>query len=276
MTDKFLAYEPLIRGAVFALVLLAMVLWEVVAERRPQRIGRRQRWPGNLSIIALDTLAVRLIFPLAAVGAALIAAERGWGLFNQVTVPMWLAVVASVVVLDMAIYFQHRLFHAVPWLWRLHRMHHADLEFDVTTGLRFHPLEILISMGIKLAVVSLLGAPALAVLIFEVLLNATSMFNHGNVRLPARIDRWLRLLVVTPDMHRVHHSIVRHETDSNFGFNLPWWDRLFATYRDQPAAGHLGMTIGLEQFREARDLRLGRMLLQPFVSARREAERKPL
>jgi sterol desaturase/sphingolipid hydroxylase (fatty acid hydroxylase superfamily) len=276
MTDRFLAYEPLIRGTVFALVLLAVVLWEVVAERRPQRIGRRQRWPGNLSIIALDTLAVRLIFPLAAVGAALIAAERGWGLFNQVTVPMWLAVVASVVVLDMAIYFQHRLFHAVPWLWRLHRMHHADLEFDVTTGLRFHPLEILISMGIKLAVVSLLGAPALAVLIFEVLLNATSMFNHGNVRLPVRIDRWLRLLVVTPDMHRVHHSIVRQETDSNFGFNLPWWDRLFATYRDQPTAGHLGMTIGLEQFREARDLRLDRMLLQPFVNARREVERKPL
>jgi len=276
MTDAFLSHEPLIRGAAFALVLVAMVLWEVVAERRPQRIGRRQRWPGNLSIIALDTLAVRLIFPLAAVGAALIAAERGWGLFNQVTVPMWLAVVASVVVLDMAIYFQHRLFHAVPWLWRLHRMHHADLEFDVTTGLRFHPLEILISMGIKLAVVSLLGAPALAVLIFEVLLNATSMFNHGNVRLPARIDRWLRLLVVTPDMHRVHHSIVRQETDSNFGFNLPWWDRLFATYRDQPAAGHLGMTIGLEEFREARDLRLDRMLLQPFVSARRDVERKPL
>jgi sterol desaturase/sphingolipid hydroxylase (fatty acid hydroxylase superfamily) len=276
MTDKFLAYEPLIRGTVFALVLLAVVLWEILAERRPQRIGRRQRWPGNLSIIALDTVAVRLIFPLAAVGAALIAAERGWGLFNQVTVPMWLAVVASVVVLDMAIYFQHRLFHAVPWLWRLHRMHHADLEFDVTTGLRFHPLEILISIGIKLAVVSLLGAPALAVLIFEVLLNATSMFNHGNVRLPARIDRWLRLLVVTPDMHRVHHSIVRQETDSNFGFNLPWWDRLFATYQDQPAAGHLGMTIGIEQFRAARDLRLDRMLLQPFVSAQRVVERKPL
>nr|WP_284047903.1 sterol desaturase family protein [Halomonas gemina] len=187
-----------------------------------------------------------------------------------------MAVVVSVVMLDVAIYFQHRLFHAVPWLWRLHRMHHADLEFDVTTGLRFHPLEILISMGIKLAVVTLLGTPALAVLIFEVLLNATSMFNHGNVRLPARVDRWLRLAVVTPDMHRVHHSIVRQETDSNFGFNLPWWDRLFGTYRDQPAAGHLGMTIGIEAFREAHDLRLDRMLLQPFVNPPRDVKRQGL
>jgi len=264
--------EPLIRGAAFALVLLAMALWEVLASRRPQWISRRQRWPGNLLLVALNTLLVRLLFPLAGVGAALVAAEQGWGLFNLIALPMWLAVVASVIALDMAIYFQHRLFHAAPWLWRLHRMHHADLEFDVTTGLRFHPLEILISMGIKLAMVTLLGAPALAVLIFEVLLNATSMFNHGNVRLPTGIDRGLRLLVVTPDMHRVHHSIIRRETDSNFGFNLPWWDRLFGTYRDQPAAGHLGMTIGIEDFREAHDLRLDRMLLQPFVSPHRGAK----
>lgn len=268
MSDLLLTHEPVVRGAVFITILLVMAVWEVVARRRPQRIGRARRWPGNLLIVVLDTLAVRLVFPLAAVGAALVAAEQGRGLFNLVAVPGWLAIVASVVVLDLAIYFQHRLFHAVPWLWRLHRMHHADLEFDVTTGLRFHPLEILLSMGIKLAVVTVLGAPAVAVVLFEVLLNATSMFNHGNVRLPARIDRWLRLLVVTPDMHRVHHSIVREETDSNFGFNLPWWDRLFATYRDQPAAGHLGMTIGIEAFREARDLRLDRMLIQPFMNAR--------
>ncbi|TFH87445.1 sterol desaturase family protein [Billgrantia azerbaijanica] len=276
MSDILLAHEPMIRGSAFVFILLAMALGEVVARRRPQRIHRRQRWPSNLAIVVLDTLAVRLFFPLAAVGAALIAAEQGWGLFNLVSVPIWLAVVISVVMLDVAIYFQHRLFHAVPWLWRLHRMHHADLEFDVTTGLRFHPLEILISMGIKLAVVTLLGAPALAVLIFEVLLNATSMFNHGNVRLPARLDRWLRLAVVTPDMHRVHHSIVRQETDSNFGFNLPWWDRLFGTYRDQPAAGHLGMTIGIEAFRESRDLRLDRMLLQPFVNPPRDVKRQRL
>jgi len=266
MNDTLITQEPLIRIAAFGSILLVMVVWEVLAARRPQRVRRWQRWPSNLLIVVLDTLAVRLVFPLAAVGAAMFAAERGWGLFNGIATPIWLAVLASVVLLDMAIYFQHRLFHAVPWLWRLHRMHHADLEFDVTTGLRFHPLEILLSMGIKLSVVTLLGAPALAVLIFEVVLNATSMFNHGNVRLPARVDHWLRLVVVTPDMHRVHHSIVRRETDSNFGFNLPWWDRLFGTYRDQPAAGHLGMTIGLENFRESRDFRLDRMLLQPFAN----------
>jgi len=276
MPESTWTHEPLIRGAAFAFILLLMMLWEVLAARRPQYISRRQRWPANLLIVTLNTLAVRLIFPLAAVGAALLAAEQGWGLFNLLAVPMWLAVIVSVILLDMAIYFQHRLFHAVPWLWRLHRMHHADLEFDVTTGLRFHPAEILISMCIKFAAVILLGAPALAVLLFEVLLNATSMFNHGNVRLPARLDRWLRLLVVTPDMHRVHHSIIRRETDSNFGFSLPWWDRLFRTYRDQPAAGHLGMTIGIEAFREARDLRLDRMLLQPFVNPDGNGRRRPM
>ena len=273
MIDTVSTYEPLIRGGVFALVLFALAVWEIFAMRRPQHYLRRQRWPGNLLIVVLDTLVVRLIFPLAAVGVALVAAEQGWGLFNLLTLPPWLAVFASVVLLDLTVYFQHRLFHAVPWLWRLHRMHHADLEFDVTTGLRFHPLEILISMGIKIAVVTALGAPMLAVLIFEVLLNATSMFNHGNVALSVRIDRWLRLLVVTPDMHRVHHSIIRRETDSNFGFNLPWWDRLFGTYRDQPAAGHLGMTIGIEEFRDSRDLRLDRMLIQPFMSSHRQVKR---
>lgn len=266
MNDELMTQEPLIRMAAFATVLLAMMVWEVAARRRPQQIGRRQRWPANLLIVALDTLAVRLLFPLAAVGAALTATEQGWGLFNQLSVPAWVAVPVSFLVLDLAIYFQHRLFHAVPWLWRLHRMHHADLEFDVTTGLRFHPLEILLSMAIKLAIVTLLGAPALAVLIFEVVLNATSMFNHSNVSLPVRIDRWLRLGVVTPDMHRVHHSEIRQETDNNFGFNLPWWDRLFGTYRAQPAAGHLGMSIGIEGFRTPRDLRLDRMLIQPFTS----------
>ncbi|QOR38497.1 sterol desaturase family protein [Billgrantia diversa] len=268
MSETFLHNEPLIRLGIFLLVLASMVLWEILAARREQRIGRWQRWPGNLLIVALNTMAVRLVFPLAAVGAALVAAERGWGLFHLVSAPLWLALPFSVLLLDAAIYFQHRLFHAVPWLWRLHRMHHADLEFDVTTGLRFHPLEILISMGFKVAAVTLLGAPAAAVLIFEVLLNATSMFNHGNVRLPERLDRWLRLLLVTPDMHRVHHSIVRRETDSNFGFNLPWWDRLFGTYRDQPGAGHLGMTIGIEVFRAPRELRLDRMLVQPLLNPR--------
>src|SRR5207302_2215016 len=198
------------------------------------------------------------------VGFAVLAYERGFGLFNIIILPAWVAVVASVLVLDLAIYFQHVLFHAVPALWRLHRMHHADLEFDVTTGLRFHPIEILLSMLIKFAVIAAIGAPAAAVLIFEVLLNATSMFNHGNVGLAPGTDRVLRWFLVTPDMHRVHHSIMSNETNSNFGFNLPWWDRLFGTYCSQPAAGHEGMTIGIEQFRDPRELGIVRMLLQPF------------
>ncbi len=263
-----LANEPIIRLGVFLTVLIAMALWEILAARRPQQIHRLGRWPSNLMIVVLDTLAVRLVFPVAAVGAALIASEQGWGLLNLIALPAWISVLVAVLVLDMAIYFQHRLFHKVPWLWRLHRMHHADLEFDVTTGLRFHPLEIVLSMAIKVSVVFALGAPALAVLIFEVLLNATSLFNHGNVRLPRWLDRKLRLFVVTPEMHRVHHSIIRRETDSNFGFNLPWWDRLFRTYRDQPEKGHLGMTIGIEDFRTERDLRLDRMLIQPFLTPR--------
>jgi sterol desaturase/sphingolipid hydroxylase (fatty acid hydroxylase superfamily) len=195
---------------------------------------------------------------------ALVAEKRAWGLLNNLLIPSWLGLVASVVLLDLAIYLQHVMFHAVPALWRVHRMHHADLDFDVTTGARFHPIEIVLSMLIKLGVVAALGTPALGVLIFEVLLNATSMFNHGNVYLPETLDRYLRWCVVTPDMHRVHHSVVTVETNSNFGFNLPWWDRLLGTYRDQPAAGHEGMTIGIEQFRAARELWLDRMLLQPF------------
>jgi sterol desaturase/sphingolipid hydroxylase (fatty acid hydroxylase superfamily) len=258
------AYEPVIRLGAFAGVLAAMALWELLAPRRRQSVGRGRRWPSNLGILMLDTLLVRLVFATAAVGMALLAEMRGWGLFQALEAPAWFAIIASVILLDVAIYLQHVLFHAVPVLWRLHRMHHADLEFDVTTGVRFHPIEILLSMGIKLAVVAALGTPAIAVLIFEVLLNATSMFNHGNVRLSPRIDRVLRWIVVTPEMHRVHHSVIPRETNSNFGFNLPWWDRMFGTYRAQPEAGHEGMTIGIEQFRDPSELRLDRMLIQPF------------
>lgn len=225
---------------------------------------RRLRWPSNLGIVLLNTLLLRVIFPSAAIGMALFAEQRGWGLLNGAPAAGPMALVVSIIALDLVVYLQHVLFHAVPMLWRLHRMHHADLEFDVSTGVRFHPGEILISMGIKCATVLALGAPALAVLIFEVLLNATSLFNHGNVNLPAPVDRVLRWFVVTPDMHRVHHSILIRETNSNFGFNLPWWDRLFGTYRPQPAAGHARMTIGIEQFRAPAELRLDRMLLQPF------------
>ena len=265
--------EPFVRFTAFSAVLAAMAMWELAAPRRKQELGRQARWPGNLGIVFLDTLLVRLIFPMGAMGVALLAEARGWGLFNAFGIPTWVAVPAGVILLDLAIYLQHVLFHAVPVLWRLHRMHHADLEFDVTTGVRFHPVEILLSMVIKLGVVAALGAPALAVLTFEVLLNATSMFSHGNVSLPAGLDRVLRWIVVTPEMHRVHHSIKAHETNSNFGFNLPWWDQLFGTYRDQPEAGHLGMTIGIAQFRDSAEQRLDHMLTQPF---REDAKIYPL
>jgi sterol desaturase/sphingolipid hydroxylase (fatty acid hydroxylase superfamily) len=241
-----------------------MAAWEMLAPRRKQRLGRGTRWPSNIGIIVLDTVLVRLLFPTTAVGLALLAEAQGWGLLHALGLPVWASVLLAIMALDFAIYLQHVLFHAVPALWRLHRMHHADLEFDVTTGARFHPIEILLSMGLKLGVVAALGAPAVAVLIFEVLLNATAMFNHSNVRMPTWVDGVLRWVVVTPDMHRVHHSIVPRETNSNFGFNLPWWDRLFGTYRGQPSAGHQAMTIGIEQFREPREQRLDRMLTQPF------------
>jgi sterol desaturase/sphingolipid hydroxylase (fatty acid hydroxylase superfamily) len=226
--------------------------------------SRAVRWYANLGIVALNTALLRLVFPIAAVGLAMLTADRGWGLFNNLAVPYWLAVGASVAILDLAIYLQHVMVHAVPLLWRLHRMHHADQDVDVTTGARFHPLEIVLSMAIKMAVITALGPPAVAVMIFEVLLNATAMFNHANFRLPLGLDRCLRLLVVTPDMHRVHHSLLVQETNSNFGFNLPWWDRLLGTYRGQPEKGHQGMTIGIDLFRDPGTQHLHRMLAQPF------------
>ena len=265
MTDLLLKNEPFIRVAIFLGVLVTMAIWEVAAPRRRREIPRLLRWTNNLALVAVDTILVRLTFPIVAVGLALLAQQRGWGFFNTFALAGWFAVLASVIALDLVIYLQHVMFHAVPALWRLHRMHHADLEFDVTTGLRFHPIEILLSMGLKLAVVAALGPPAIAVLIFEVLLNATAMFNHSNVRIPLKLDRLLRWAVVTPDMHRVHHSIHPAETNSNFGFNLPWWDKLLGTYRPQPKEGHDAMTIGIEQFRDRRDLWLDRMLIQPVL-----------
>ncbi len=265
MWETIEAYEPVIRLSAFLGIFVVMALWETLAPRRERLFSRLARWPHNIGIVVLNTVVLRLLFPTAAIGVALAAESNGWGLFNSLALPSLLVLVLSVVIMDFAIYLQHVLVHAVPALWRLHRMHHTDLDYDVTTGARFHPVEIVISMGLKLMVVGALGAPALAVLIFEVILNATAMFNHANVRLPAGLDRWLRLIVVTPDMHRVHHSVIPKETNSNFGFNLPWWDRLFGTYIPQPQAGHEGMTIGIEQFREGRDQRLDRMLIQPFL-----------
>ena len=265
MSSFLLAHETTLRLACFFGVLLAMAGWEAWAPRRGRLFARRMRWPSNLGVVALDTLLLRLIFPAAAVGLAAVAADRQWGLLNNLPLAPWVSLIIALLALDLAIYLQHVMFHAVPALWRLHRMHHADLDFDVTTGVRFHPLEILLSMGLKLAVVAAVGAPAIAVLIFEVALNATSMFNHGNVQLPATVDRVLRSFVVTPDMHRVHHSVRPNETNSNFGFNLPWWDRLLGTYRAQPVDGHEGMTIGLDSFRDPAELRLDRMLVQPLI-----------
>ena len=262
-----LADEAILRIAAFSVVFTLMAAWEVRAPRRPLALGRAVRWPGNLGIVAVDALIVRILLPTSAVAVALLAEARGWGLFHAWSTPAWVALPLAVIILDLAIYLQHVLFHALPTLWRLHRMHHADLDFDVTTGGRFHPVEIVLSMMIKMAVVAVLGASAVAVLLFEILLNATAMFNHSNVRLSQRVDRVLRWLVVTPDMHRVHHSVVMKETNSNFGFNLPWWDRLFGTYRDQPAAGHDGMSIGVEDLRDPAEQRLDRMLMQPFRRA---------
>ncbi|MFZ1828861.1 MAG: sterol desaturase family protein [Candidatus Competibacteraceae bacterium] len=259
-----LHHESIIRLGCFFTVLLAMMLWEWRRPRRTLSLPRTRRWPANLGIIVIDSLVLRLVFPLLAVSAAGLAEMRGWGLFHWLEAPFWLSFIASLLLLDWIIYAQHVVFHRIPALWRLHRMHHTDLDFDVTTALRFHPLEIVLSMLIKLAVVSLLGAPAVAVMLFEVILNATAMFNHGNVDLPHGLDQRLRWLLVTPDMHRVHHSVRVEETNSNFGFNLPWWDRLFGTYRDQPRAGHTGMTIGLDYCRDERATGLYGLLRQPF------------
>jgi sterol desaturase/sphingolipid hydroxylase (fatty acid hydroxylase superfamily) len=264
--------EVLIRISAFALVFAAMALWEIAAPRRRLVAGRKPRWPGNLGILVVDALAVRILIPTAAVGAALLAAGRGWGLLHVAGLRLSVAALLGFLVLDLVIYGQHVLFHKVPPLWRLHRMHHADLDIDVTTGGRFHPFEIVISMAVKIAVVIAFGIPVVAVLLFEVVLNATSMFNHANVSMPAALDRVLRRLVVTPDMHRVHHSILPAETDSNFGFNLPWWDRLFGTYRAAPQAGHDGMTIGLPIFRDPVELRIDRLLTQPFRNDARTGE----
>lgn len=265
MAETVLGAEPLIRLMFFAAILIAVGVWEALMPRRKLSLKRLKRWPSNLGVAALNTLALRILFPTAAIGVALLGEERGWGLLNAVAFPEWTRVLIAVVVLDLAIYLQHVLLHAVPSLWRLHRMHHADLDFDLTTGVRFHPIEILLSMCIKLMVITALGAPALGVLIFEILLNATSLFNHSNARIPLPMDRVLRWLVVTPDMHRVHHSWYPNETNSNFGFNLPWWDRLLGTYKDQPRDGHEQMTIGINLFREPSWERLDRMLIQPFI-----------
>ncbi|MBV8771088.1 MAG: sterol desaturase family protein [Deltaproteobacteria bacterium] len=253
-----------IRLVAFLSVFAATALCEAVAPRRQRSYSRMTRWPSNFAIAAINALAVRIVEPAMVVASALLERQWGWGFINDLRLPAWATIVLSIVLLDLAIYLQHVMFHAIPALWRVHRMHHADLDFDTSTGVRFHPVEAILSMLIKLSAVAVLGAPAMAVLIFAVLLNASSMFNHGNLRMPVMLDRYLRWLLVTPDMHRVHHSILPAEANSNFGFNLPWWDRLFGTYRGQPGSGHESMIIGIEQFRHERELWLPRMLVQPL------------
>jgi len=258
-----------IRLGFFLGVFLLMALWEIVSPRRRLKESKAMRWMNNLALTALNSFLVRVVFSTAAAGAALAATERGWGLFNSVGTPSLPAGIVAIVILDLTIYFQHFLFHKTPLFWRLHRMHHIDLDVDVTTGARFHPIEIILSMAIKMLAVITIGAPAWSVVAFEVLLNATSMFNHSNVLLNNRIDRALRFFMVTPDMHRVHHSVIIKETDSNYGFNLSWWDRIFRTYNDQPTRGHEAMTLGLANYRDRKWLTLLWMLAVPFFYTKR-------
>ena len=266
--DGFLAqHEGAIRLGAFFGVLAVLALAETLAPRRPLLAARGFRWLNNFALIAVGTLLLRLAFPLLAVGFAGVAQANGWGLFNLVGAPYWLAVLVSFAALDFVIYLQHRLFHAVPLFWRLHMVHHADPDIDASTGIRFHPIEIALSMLIKFGAIALLGAPALSVVLFEIVLNATSMFSHANWRLPLTLDRALRAVVVTPDMHRVHHSAIRRETDSNFGFNFSFWDRLCRSYRAQPEAGHDAMSIGLPQFQAVRRQGIVWMLLLPFIGS---------
>lgn len=266
MNETIIAYEPQIRLAFFLTVFAVMAALEVWRPRRTRHaMPKATRWFANLGVVAINTVALRIIFPAGAVGMAALAHERGWGILHIYGAPDWFAIIVSVVFLDFAIYMQHVMFHAVPVLWRLHRVHHADLDFDVTTGARFHPIEIILSMLIKLSVIAVTGAPAMAVLIFEILLNATAMFNHSNFRIGDRLDGALRLAIVTPDMHRVHHSVESLEANSNFGFNLSIWDRLFGTYIPAPAKGHEDMDIGVKRLMDARFNTLGRMLIQPFT-----------
>jgi sterol desaturase/sphingolipid hydroxylase (fatty acid hydroxylase superfamily) len=265
MAEYLLQHEGTIRLGFFVGIFLAVALGELVDPRRPLNTSKRSRWFSNIGIVVMNTVFLRVIFPIGAIGVAVWVERQGWGLFNHLAWPLWMEVALSVVFLDFIIYLQHVMFHAIPVLWRLHMMHHADMDYDVTTGTRFHPVEIFISMAIKVSAITLIGAPALGVILFEILLNGTAMFNHGNFYIPLGLDRVLRWFVVTPDMHRVHHSVFPSEANANFGFNLPWWDRLLGTYKPQPTKGHDGMTIGLNQFRDPSRLTLGHLLIMPFV-----------
>jgi sterol desaturase/sphingolipid hydroxylase (fatty acid hydroxylase superfamily) len=264
MLSLILDNHSLVRLLAFLVAVSLVAVWETLKPRRILSLAKPLRWLNNWSVSALNSVILPLVFPVLAVGVALLASERNWGLFNMLGLPPLLGIPLFILLFDLAIYWQHRLYHVVPWLWRLHRMHHADPDFDVSTGIRFHPASIVLSMLIKMAVILALGPPAVAVLLAEIILNITAMFNHGNIHLPPRLDAGLRLFVVTPDMHRVHHSVHAEEANTNFGFNFPWWDRLFGSYRAQPRDGHQDMAIGVEGFQDAKQQRLDRLLLHPF------------
>jgi sterol desaturase/sphingolipid hydroxylase (fatty acid hydroxylase superfamily) len=257
--------ELSIRLAFFVGLFVILAILETYFPRRRLKVSRLQRWSNNLGLSVLNSVLMKLIFPVAGTGLAVIAIEEQFGLLNQLDIPAVVAVLIYIVAFDLTIYFQHRFFHFLGPLWRLHRMHHTDLDYDLTTGNRFHPLSIVFSLLIKLVLVILMGPPIIAVLVSEILLNLTSMFNHSNVNVPPSVDRVLRWFVVTPDMHRVHHSQDQLEYNKNFGFNFPWWDRLFGTYQEQPAMGHESMLIGIQGFTSESSVWLHRMLAQPFT-----------
>lgn len=258
------ALEPLVRPGIFLGVFLIMAIWEVVAPCRDLVRPKLTRWSNNLGLFLVDVAVVRIVLPMTVVAYAIWIESLDIGLLNWLDAPLWLALPLAVIALDLVIYWQHVAFHMIPVFWRFHRLHHADTDFDVTTALRFHPVEILLSVVVKVVAVTILGAPALAVLVFEVILNACAQFTHGNIRLPAKVDAALRTLFVTPDMHRVHHSVHIEETNSNYGFNLSIWDKLFKTYIPQPRDGQTGMAIGLHEFRNDREMWLDRLLTHPF------------
>lgn len=266
MHEWILNNEGTIRLSAFLCALVLMMLWEWRSPARTLEHPRWLRWSSNLGIVVLNTAILRFLLPVLAVGTALWAEQQHWGFMNQFDWPDWVKILAAFLLLDLAIYLQHVLAHAIPLIWRFHRMHHTDLDYDTTTGLRFHPVEIVFSMGLKMLIILVLGAPVLAVILFEISLSAGAVFNHANVHLPRWLEPWVRAIIVTPDMHRVHHSWIQKETDSNFGFGLSIWDRLFGTYRAQPAAGHDDMTIGIDIFRTEKDLYLHQLLIQPFRS----------
>ncbi len=255
----------LLRLACFVTTFIGCALWEACSPRKKLTQNKWYRWTNNFALVALNSVLLATLIPIAAFQSALIAEQNQWGLFNQLSLPVPIVIVVSVLLLDCAIYLQHLVFHRVPILWRLHRVHHADLDIDVTTGTRFHPIEMILSMLIKIALVMMLGVPAIAVVVFEIVLNASAMFNHSNAKLPLQVDKILRRWIVTPDMHRVHHSVIVKETHSNFGFFLSVWDRWFKTYREQPKLGHDNVQIGVPEIQDGKEQRLDKMLRQPFI-----------